>query len=177
LAVQATADCAAQLSTHEHDDLQLPYVEFDQTEGHGFRQLADAKCFAEAGKLVEEYIERHQGGNDALWWHAAQMNASAGNYKTAAREARQSIRDGDRKGSKLMWVAYVSASVAFFERDKDGLRRYRDMIAENGQAVWGNRINLNFLDVMLENFDKDYTAIGELAMARWRERGDTDTEH
>lgn len=167
----AHADCAGMFAAHRTADMTLPYARFDQTEGSGFRVLATAGCYLEAEQLIVLYVKVHDEDNDALWWHAAQMAASAGDYSLATRHAKRSIatpRPAD--ADPLLWNEYVLASMAFFERDKPGLQRYRDFIASNDHDFWGNRLNVNLLDTMLENFDLGYAQIGEKAMKRWAAR-------
>ena len=40
-------------------------------------------------------------------------------------------------------------------------------------ALWANRMNLNMLDTMLENFDLSYDEIGAKAIQRWKTKTQT----
>ena len=169
----AHADCAALFVVHQQTDMVLSYELFDQSEASGFRVLAQAGSYAEAERLILQYVQENgkDGSNGALWWHAAQMSASAGNYAQAARHAKRSLSNRPANGP-LLWNEYVLASIAFFERDRPTLQRYRDVIAARGKDFWGNRMNLNLLDTMLEAFDLGYAEIGERAMQRWEARAE-----
>ncbi len=165
----ANADCAAMLAAHERDDLALSYDRFDQSEGSGFRALAMQRCFAQAERLILAYLPTHADHASALWWHAAQMAASAGDYPRASADARHA-RDTapPRRGDPLMWDDYLQASIAFFDRDKLTLRLMRDRIAASGMGFQGNRLNVNLLDTMLDEFDADYDRIGADALHKWQ---------
>lgn len=163
----AHADCRADLARHQQSDLTLSYEQFDQADDRGFRALARAGCYAEAEQLVVQYIRANQRERSALWWHAAQMAASAGDYALASEHARRSLLADSGSPSPLMWSDYVLATIAFFERDRATLKRHRDAIAEKGRDFWGNRMNQNLLDTMLANFDLGYAEIGALASAAW----------
>ncbi|MEK8032885.1 hypothetical protein AACH06_18855 [Ideonella sp. DXS29W] len=168
LAASAQADCQADLARHRQADMSLSYEQFDQTEDRGFRALAKAGCYAEAEQLIVQYMQANPRGQQSLRWHAAQMAASAGHYAQAAAHAHRMLAEAKAADdSPLMWNDYVLASIAFFERDKAGLQRHRDVIARKGQGFWGNRMNLNLLDTMLEHFDLGYAEIGEKAAAAW----------
>lgn len=170
-AASAHASCEAMLQRHLAADMALAEERFDQAENAGFRELAGAACYAEAERLVLAYLHAHGDRSNNLWWHAAQMAASAGRYAQAAEHARLALDAAPARDDPLMWNDYVQASIAFFERDRAGLLRHRDLIAGKGLAFWGNRMNLNLLDVMLQDFDRPYAEIGEKAMKRWQTQG------
>lgn len=169
LSAAVKADCTSLFAAHQSADMALPYEAFDQSEGKGFRALAEAGCPAQAERLILLYLGANGGNrNDGtLWWHAAQMAASAGNYEQASQHAKKSLGESDK--GPLMWNDYVLASIAFFDRDKTRLQHHRDLIAAHGRDVWGNRLNLNLLDAMLEYFDLDYDTVAKKAMERWKE--------
>jgi hypothetical protein len=167
---EARPDCQAALAAHQRSDMALDYEQFDQTEGSGFRALASLGCAVQAERLIVAYVGQHAQHASPLWWHAAQMAASAGDYPRASANARRSQAAAARPGDDpLMWDEYLQASIAFFDRDKTALRQHRDRIAATGLGFWGNRLNVNLLDTMLEEFDSGYDAIAADAMKKWEQ--------
>ena len=72
----AETECAAEFDRRIAADMALTYEAFDQTQGSGFRRLADLGCWKEAGDLIEAYIEatgatRREGSQ----WSAAVYRA------------------------------------------------------------------------------------------------------
>ena len=167
----AHANCADLLERHVATDMALDEKRFDQGEATGFRVLAGAGCYAEAEQLILAYIRARGSRSTNVWWHAAQMAASAGRYGPAAQHARNALESAPPKDDPLLWNDYVLASIAFFERDRIALQRHRDVIARQGMSFWGHRMNVNMLDTMLENFDLPYEEIGAKAFRRWQAEG------
>jgi hypothetical protein len=156
---------SAQVPPHEGDcrsrlERQLPllpsqsYEQFDQTEGAGFRLLAEAGCFVEAAQLIDSYADYHRQRVELLRWHAAQMLAKAGLYEAAIDRAQQALLKKDRAG--FGWNDYVRGTIAFLQRDKAALIRHRDLVAEAAAGVPANQPNLRILDRLLVNFDQPY---------------------
>ncbi|MFN9031584.1 MAG: hypothetical protein ACK54C_02870 [Betaproteobacteria bacterium] len=169
----AYGNCDALLQRHLASDMALDQKRFDQGDSTGFRVLAQARCFAEAEQLILAYITTNNNQSSNLWWHAAQMAARGGRLVAASQHARRALDAEPAKDDPFLWNDYVLGSIAFFERDRAGLQRHRDVIAERGMALWANRMNLNMLDTMLENFDLSYDEIGAKAVQRWKTKTQT----
>src|SRR5258706_10064613 len=81
--------CVAPASTPRTAMLSLPYNEFDQNYGSGFRLLYDCGEYLKAAVLIEDYLKAHReltdGQQKFLHLHAAQMFA-LGSENTRAVE-------------------------------------------------------------------------------------------
>lgn len=82
-AAGAAENCPELYRQHLASDLQLAYREFDQTDGRGFRALAEKGCDKEAADLIEAYIHATGATQVCLRWHIAQSRASAGQTQAA----------------------------------------------------------------------------------------------
>ena len=155
--IGGAVDCAAIYAQHERDDLTLSYETFDQSEGKGFRVLAQEGCDKEAADLIEAYIRTTRASQSSLRWHIAQLRASAGDSAAAIRYARSVLVEGeDYARNPLRWNDYVLATIAFLEHDRAALILHRDRVARAGNAYFGNTLNLKLLDSLIEHFDRDY---------------------
>ncbi|MDT8999584.1 hypothetical protein RQP53_09935 [Paucibacter sp. APW11] len=151
-------DCAALLREHLKTDLTLSVQAFDQTEGQGFRALAEgALCAREAGDLIEAYIAATGAKASSLRWHLAQMRATQGDSEAAIRAARTVLDEPkDRQPGQLRWNDYVLATIAFLERDREALQRHRDAVAAGREEHFGNALNLKLLDALLSHYERSY---------------------
>jgi hypothetical protein len=145
-------DCDVLFQEHLKTDLTLDFLAFDQSP-QGFRALAEADCHQQAADLIEKYMQAH-GDLLPLRWHLAQSRAQAGDYKSAIESARLAMQpDGSIPGR---WNDYVSATIAFFERDKNELVFRRNRVAESEREA--DRANAKVLDRLIRNFDASYKA-------------------
>jgi hypothetical protein len=151
------SNCKALLKEHLQTDLALPYSEFDQTQGKGWRILTDQNCNLEAAKLIERYIEKNAASESSLVWHIAQARALAGKYKSAIKFARRSLASPEKAAnSKLLWNDYVLGSIAFLEGNKIELIKRRDALEAGRNTHFGNEMNLKILNSFVHYFDKSY---------------------
>lgn len=149
--------CAAMFQAHLKTDLTLGYEAFDQTEGQGFRALAESGCDREGADLIEAYAKANPSKQSSLVWHVAQLRASAGQTAEAIAAAKASVDPKeDLAKSPFHWNDYVLATIAFLERDKAALQRHRDRVAEARGADMGNEMNLKLLDALVRYFDASY---------------------
>ena len=152
----AFADCKVALEERLKDDLNLTYQQFDQTYDAGFRLLEKSGCHAEAAILIKRFISHNNSKESSLTWHLAQMEGLAGDYQQAVFHAKK-VLDPDEKlsGSKMYWNDFVLGNIAFWNKDKEKLRKHIANI-EKGQSFKPNQINLNYLNQLLKNFDSSY---------------------
>ena len=156
-AAPAQVDCTALLRAHLETDLVLSYEAFDQTEGQGFRVLAAHGCHREAADLIERYVAATGASERSLRWHAAQLRASSGETAAAIRHARSVLSESeDFAKQPLRWNAYVLATIAFLERDREALLRHRAAVAAAKDAHFGNALNLKLLDSLVKHYERDY---------------------
>ncbi len=149
--------CSTLYQEHVKSDLNLDYQTFDQTQGSGFRVLAQAGCHKEAADLIEAYIAANHATENSLRWHVAQLRATDGDSEAAISAARSVLKDTeDFSEQPLRWNDYVLATIAFLERDKEALIQHRNAVALGVDEYFGNELNLKLLDALIRHFDKDY---------------------
>lgn len=152
------------MSKLQNSNLQISYQEFDQTQGKGWRLLAKHACFIESAKLIENYLamnstlEVWQKAN--LYFHAGQMYAVADEYELAIVKFNNAFWNYPKQ-SPVHWNEYVLATIAFLQKDKVTLIRYRKIMA---QTVGTNQPdpNLPVVDNMIKHFDKPYKYVYHL---------------
>ena len=109
--------------------LNLDFQSFDQdlsNGGGGWRKLLKHPgCERVAANLIRDYRRKNGSTQDILIWHEGQLRAMAGQYPQALRLFEMSRRTEDETG----WNAYVDATIAFLEKDKQGLTAARDRLA------------------------------------------------
>ncbi len=151
------SNCKALFKEHLQSDLTLPYSEFDQTHGKGWRLLTDQNCDLEAAKLIERYIEKNAASESSLIWHIAQARASAGKYRSAIKYAKRSLSTPEKDAkTKFRWNDYVLGTIAFLEKDKAALIKHRDVLDAEKDSHFGNKMNLKLLNSFIHYYDKSY---------------------
>ena len=140
-------------------DLQLSYQDFDQKPGQGWRRLADGKKFLEAAQLIDRYAKQKSGLAEwqqiNLRFHAGQLYAFAGKERLALERFKKSLYAKLPANSPVRWNAYVRATIAFLEKDRDTLKKQREIIAR-GPKFRGSIPNLDVVDRLLKNFGQPY---------------------
>ena len=151
------ADCAALLREHLRTDLALPFEAFDQDDEGGWRRLAAADCDAESAQLIEAYIAGQAQPHPVLRWHAAQALARAGDSTRAIEVARQTRRpQAAEADSEFQWNAYVDATVAFLQGDREALEAHRRQLAAASARSALNRPNLASVERLQRCFGQPY---------------------
>jgi hypothetical protein len=139
--------------------LLLDYSAFDQKPGHGWRRLADVRQFSEAATLIGSYLKHRDDLTDwqrrNLQFHAGQLYAAAGCDRMALVAFRAALDPNELRDSQIRWNAYVKATIAFLEKDREQLIKMRDEIA-GGPALRGAVPNLEVVDRLITNFDRPY---------------------
>lgn len=150
------AVCAAVLREHLHTDLALPFEEFDQHGEGGWRRLAAADCDAESTQLIEAYMARQAKTHPVLRWPASQPTARAGDYARGIAAARQT-RQPDEANNELPWNAYVDATVAFLQGDREAPGANRRHLAATTARSETHRPNLASVERLQRCFGQPYT--------------------
>jgi hypothetical protein len=132
--------------------LSLPYKEFDATPGSGHRRFRDQpRDPAQAGALIEAYLERHTdlplNQRTNLQGHAAQLFAIGGMNQRA-------ITHLDRLRAQNPNDNWANATKAFLLFDREGLLAARRRMA-NGEAT-------DLVDYLIDHFGESY-----LDISRW----------
>jgi hypothetical protein len=140
--------------------LDLNYNAFDQRPGKGWRQLAEQRNFLDAARLIDEYIEKHQGLDESqrvnLNFHAGQMYAFAYDYQKGIDRFTKSTYAEEPPELPLRWNAYVNATIAFLDKDMERLKACREEIAR-GPTFQGEKANLDVVDRLINHFDEPYS--------------------
>ncbi len=153
----AAVDCTKEYQQHLKTDLDLSYIEFDQTMSSGMRILSSAGCHKETADLIEAYILKNEATENSLRWHVAQQRAMADEYSLAIHSAKKAlVETEDFSKQPLRWNDYVLATIAFMEGDKDTLIFHRNNVAKSKGDYFGNELNLKLLDGLIKHFGKSY---------------------
>ncbi|MEM7702826.1 MAG: hypothetical protein AAF251_12875 [Pseudomonadota bacterium] len=121
-------------------ELSRNFVDFDQTEGQGWRPLYDAKCYLEAAQLLRDWQAAHPDAFDrdsrrdqmferTLIWHEAQMWAFGGRFDVAEPIFARTYR-GSASVYDTAWGLYVDGTLAFLRRDASALERAISQLSE-----------------------------------------------
>jgi hypothetical protein len=125
--------CATPRSSEQAAVLALPYEQFDQTFGSGWRTLFDQREYAGAARLIEYYLQSHQeltfGQKKFLHLHAGMMFALEGSTTRAVKHLDQAKTAGVTAGPWPDWNDFISANRAFLMHDRMSLQAARDRLA------------------------------------------------
>ena len=145
--------------------LSLPYKEFDQTPGGGWRTLEGDKRHREAVVLIEHYLKRHRElppkESAMLHFHAAQLLATEGENRLAVVHLKQARCDGQVPG----YNEFADAMRAFLQRDRDELLAIRDRVRQyppEGMTVAYQSVVESFV----ERFHASYNDVMAYEMAK-----------
>lgn len=160
----AAQTCAESLDAHIKVDLALPFKEFDQAQGAGWRALADAGCYLEAAELIKRYIDVQREPDKMLFWHQAQSLAFGGKNKEAAKigKAHGMRPIGDMKRLGYRWNDFVLATIAYWESDKVEFLRQKALLTSaianepDVPAITANQGLLEALGNLEHCFDAPY---------------------
>lgn len=162
---QANGDCTMSSAKREAL-LALPFKQFDQQQGNGWRPLYESKCYTEAALLLKEYVKRHPGTAQdqyMLPFHTGQLFALAGEYAEAIRWMEKGYSND--KSYLINWNAFVDANVAFLKHDYKALLKQRNLISQEppmadgpGVPKWavGKKMNFDVVDGFIACFEKPY---------------------
>ncbi|WP_202412637.1 hypothetical protein [Duganella lactea] len=102
--------------------------QFDQDMSGGWRALAyKPGCSIVAADLLRDYREVHHSDSGILFWHEAQVRASAGQYPEAVALMKRAYKPAD--ADKAGWNPYVDATIAFLLRDRTALEQAKAKLA------------------------------------------------
>lgn len=159
-------DYCTMSSTERESLLALPFKQFDQQQGSGWRPLYASKCYTEAALLLKEYVKRHpRTARDQymLPFHTGQLFALAGEHTEAIRWMVKGYSSD--KFDPINWNAFVDANVAFLKHDYQELLKQRNLINQEpamadrpGVPKWavGKKMNLDVVDGFIACLEKPY---------------------
>jgi len=123
-----TAARGAESAPVKPDDeqlLALPWKQFDQTLGSGWRVYACRKDHAGAARLIETYLARRTDltptQRAVSHFHAAAELARANRYQEALRHLESAEVVPGSRGVPADWNELVSANRAFLQGDRQAL--------------------------------------------------------
>ncbi|XAP76638.1 hypothetical protein ABC955_08505 [Citromicrobium bathyomarinum] len=171
----AAPDCSYDLDAM----LALDRDAFDQDMDGGWRALAKKEgCELAAAELIREWRYAKRAHDSILYWHEGQMRAYAGQTDQAIALFRITYHPPE-EDADFGWNHYVSGTIAFLARDRDGLRRsieglkqvpdsdQRHVTAADGtvfEISWPP--NLNVLEAMERCWDRPYREAYSAAACR-----------
>ncbi|MEM9939731.1 MAG: hypothetical protein AAF768_12845 [Pseudomonadota bacterium] len=170
---QEPADSASCIEPGERAAmLELNVKGFDQTDGQGWRLIADRECYSEAAELIAEYRAQADDPNIARH-HQVQMHAAAEEREQAIILLDELIAE-DKTNGEWANVHYRRATRAFLASDLEMLQASRadlaTLPAPKGFADAAERFkrdypnfpapkwppNLDVVDAFIACFDKSY---------------------
>ena len=107
--------------------LLLDMEQFDRTPGSGWRPIAEVDgCETAAADLIAEYRETRINVDDtrsasSLAWHEGQLRAAADQTEQALNLFSKTFREKIDNNADVAWNLYVSATMAFLNRDRPAL--------------------------------------------------------
>lgn len=137
--------------------LSLPYDEFDQAYGDGWRPLLERGEKLTAVALIEAYLQQHGeltfGQRKFLHLHAAQVLALEGKSDRAVRHFDQAM--SGRKTTELWpdWDDFITAQKAFLMDDRASLLAARERLAA------ANAPRLKLADRLIDKFGESYADV------------------
>ena len=166
-------DSAACIESSERVEmLKLDVKSFDQTDGQGWRLIADRGCYSEAAELIADYRAQAVDPNIARH-HQIQMHAAAEEREQAIILLDELIVD-DKTNEEWANLHYRRATRAFLASDLEALQACRADLAAlpipSGFADAAERFqrdypdfpapkwppNLDVVDAFISCFDKSY---------------------
>jgi len=154
LAVGFFAGCVSQESTRRAAILALPYKEFDQAFGSGWRPLLDRGEGLKAAVLVEDYLKSHReltpGEQKFLHLHAAQLFALEGKNRRPVKHLDEAVSPLKTEELWSDWNDFIAATKAFLTQDRASLIAARERLA----AAKAPRLKI--AERLLEKFGSSY---------------------
>jgi hypothetical protein len=125
--------CTSPARKYRTDVLSLPYSEFDQAYGDGWRSFFEAGDAATAATLLEQYLELHKeltfGQRKFLHLHAGQLWALEGKNTRAVKHLEKAMSHQQSRERWPDWDDFIAATMAFLMRDRPALLAARERLA------------------------------------------------
>jgi hypothetical protein len=150
IAVRAEGSCREGL---EATTKAIPTLEAQAFDA-AWRALSKRECYRESAQALAAYIETH-GHVYHLGFHQGQMLLFAGESKKARPLLLSALRPELPEDAPFKWNAYVLATVAYIDGDRERFLRERARI-EAARDYAPNAMNLKVLDALLKDFDGNY---------------------
>jgi hypothetical protein len=145
--------CASSAQKERATLLTLPYKEFDQTFGSGFRVLYDREEYLKGAVLIEDFLRRHPeltiGQQKFLHLHAGQLFALGKKYAPALKHFDQAVCHESAPEIGPDWNEMLAATSAFLKHDRPALIAIKEQLAAGSQRA-------HLADNFIENFESTY---------------------
>lgn len=140
--------------------LALPWKQFDQTPGSGWRVYALRKDYLGAGRLIETYLARRTDltptQRAVSHFHAGAELARANLYEEALRHWDLAEVAPGSRGVPEDWNEMVIANRAFLRGDREALLASKERVAAMKSPAWPGAV-----DQLLEHLGQRYGAWDE----------------
>ena len=140
--------------------LALDWEAFDQG-AEGFRKFVAGEhyCPRETGELIAKYLETHPEltvkQRYISEFHAGQQFAGANDIPRALAHFYHGFNPHEDPAGDGKWNAYVRATIAFLEKDRDTLEASLRVLERHIDNRM-NAINTRLVRSFMKNFDKTY---------------------
>jgi hypothetical protein len=140
------------------------FQEFDQSDGKGWRALADAEKYMEAAQLIVRYLAEAKNIDpyrSILNFHAGQCYANAGETDLTVKRFQQAFQAEEPASYAPLarqWNAYVRCTIAFLKGDKKEVERSRDEVAAGPDGSM-KESNVVVLDRLLRGVGRGYLEV------------------
>jgi hypothetical protein len=155
LAIAALLGLLAQ--PNDAELLSLPWKQFDQTLGSGWRVYACRKDYAGAARLIETYLARRTDltptQRAVSHFHAAAELARANHYQEALRHLERAEVTPRSRGVPEDWNELVIANRAFLQGDRQALLASKQRVAAMTAPAFPHTA-----DLLLEHLGEPYGA-------------------
>jgi hypothetical protein len=157
----AVAAGACAISEDERGQLMaMEWEAFDQGP-NGFRSVASGEryCPLLAAELIEDYLRQHEELTTKQRYvsefHAGQLYAGANEVSRALAHFYRGFNPHEDPSGEGKWNAYVRATIAFLEKDRETLEASLRVL-ENHQQNPMNATNLRLVRGLSKHFDSSY---------------------
>ena len=157
LAIAHSVGCVSPRDSAREAMLSLPWQQFDQTKGSGWRIYLARKDHHTAALLIDEYLKRHDEltlrQRVLCHFHAGMEYVFDGNIPAALPHLDQAIVPSGITAHSPDWNDMVTAAKAFLTGDRAALiaAKARVDALPVGAAEWPN-----YPTDLLNNFGKPY---------------------
>ncbi len=158
-----TTSCDSKRNDKTHTSvLSLPFAQFDQAQGAGWRALADRQQFDQGAALIQGYLPLHPELSSkekaVLHFHAAQLLAVAGHESEALVHLEQTAIPDNSPGFPAVparWNDFVAATRAFLLHGRTELMAARARMAA-GPSTPTDVFFLRGVDLLVSHFGESY---------------------
>ncbi len=152
------------LTLKEQAMLKMDFWEFDQSD-QGWRSLDVINAAALIDIYIKSCAKLQPYDKASLYFHAGQIYAEVGDYKTAI-ERFQLSKHQPNSWVEKGWNAYVDATIAFLKNDRDTLLSAQQILEKyknaqlkdtKGKFFYPHRVNVRIVEQLLQGLRLELT--------------------